>query len=164
MTIARAILKNPSILILDEITSSVDAETERLIRRAVDALIKGRTTFIPSHRLPIITNADLILVIKDGQIVERGKHQELMAGSTLYRQTYLSQLASTQDLRRKPEGGISMYSPGTGGFYGGGQAGQRPGGMAGRLRSSLDAADRDDVLGKVYDLKVIKRCRNTWPG
>ena len=97
VTIARAILKNPSILILDEITSSVDAETERLIRRAVDELIKGRTTFIISHRLPIITNADLILVIKDGQIVERGKHQELMAGNTLYRQTYLSQLASAQD-------------------------------------------------------------------
>ncbi len=103
VTIARAILKNPSILILDEITSSVDAETERLIRRAVDALIKGRTTFIISHRLPIITNADLILVIKDGQIVERGKHQELMAGSTLYRQTYLSQLASTQDYGVNPK-------------------------------------------------------------
>jgi ATP-binding cassette subfamily B protein len=97
VTIARAILKNPSILILDEITSSVDAETERLIRRAVDELIKGRTTFIISHRLPIITNADLILVIKDGQIVERGKHQELMAKSTLYRQTYLSQLSSAHD-------------------------------------------------------------------
>ena len=97
VTIARAILKNPSILILDEITSSVDAETERLIRRAVDELIKGRTTFIISHRLPIITNADLILVINDGQIVERGKHQELMAKSTLYRQTYLSQLSSAHD-------------------------------------------------------------------
>ena len=103
VTIARAILKNPSILILDEITSSVDAETERLIRRAVDELIKGRTTFIISHRLPIITNADLILVIKDGQIVERGKHNELMAKSTLYRQTYLSQLASTQDFGANPK-------------------------------------------------------------
>jgi ATP-binding cassette subfamily B protein len=103
VTIARAILKNPSILILDEITSSVDAETERLIRRAVDELIRGRTTFIISHRLPIITNADLILVIKDGQIVERGKHQELMAGNTLYRQTYLSQLASAQDPGANPK-------------------------------------------------------------
>ena len=103
VTIARAILKNPSILILDEITSSVDAETERLIRRAVDELIKGRTTFIISHRLPIITNADLILVISDGQIVERGKHQELMAGNTLYRKTYLSQLASAQDPGANPK-------------------------------------------------------------
>jgi ABC-type multidrug transport system fused ATPase/permease subunit len=103
VTIARAILKNPSVLILDEITSSVDAETERLIRKAVDELIKGRTTFIISHRLPIITNADLILVIKDGQIVERGKHQELMAGDTLYRRTYLSQLAPIQANGAKPK-------------------------------------------------------------
>ena len=103
VTIARAILKNPSVLILDEITSSVDAETERLIRKAVDELIKGRTTFIISHRLPIIANADLILVIKDGQIVERGKHQELMAGDTLYRRTYLSQLAPVQENGAKPK-------------------------------------------------------------
>jgi ABC-type multidrug transport system fused ATPase/permease subunit len=103
VTIARAILKNPSVLILDEITSSVDAETERLIRKAVDELIKGRTTFIISHRLPIITNADLILVINDGQIVERGKHQELMAGDTLYRRTYLSQLAPVQANDAKPK-------------------------------------------------------------
>jgi len=103
VTIARAILKNPSVLIMDEITSSVDAETERLIRKAVDELIKGRTTFIISHRLPIITNADLILVIKDGQIVERGKHQELMAGDTLYRRTYLSQLAPVQENGAKPK-------------------------------------------------------------
>ncbi len=103
VTIARAILKNPSVLILDEITSSVDAETERLIRKAVDELIKGRTTFIISHRLPIITNADLILVIKDGQIVERGKHQELMAGDTIYRRTYLSQLASAKDYGTPPK-------------------------------------------------------------
>jgi len=103
VTIARAILKNPSVLILDEITSSVDAETERLIRKAVDELIKGRTTFIISHRLPIITNSDLILVIKDGQIVERGKHQELMAGDTIYRRTYLSQLASAQDYGTPPK-------------------------------------------------------------
>ena len=98
VTIARALLKNPSILILDEITSSVDAETERLIRLAVDELIKGRTTFIISHRLPIITNADLILVLKDGRIVEHGKHNELMELNGQYRQTYLSQLASTVPL------------------------------------------------------------------
>ena len=98
VTIARALLTNPSILVLDEITSSVDSETERLIRLAVDKLIKGRTTFIISHRLPIITNADLILVLKDGRIVEQGKHRELMAKSSLYRQTYLSQLAPTQEV------------------------------------------------------------------
>jgi len=97
VTIARALLMNPSILILDEITSSVDAETERLIRLAVDKLIEGRTTFIISHRLPIITNADLILVLKDGRIVDKGKHTELIARSSLYRQTFLAQLASNQE-------------------------------------------------------------------
>lgn len=97
VTIARALLMNPSILILDEITSSVDAETERLIRLAVDRLIKGRTTFIISHRLPIITNADLILVLKDGRIIEQGKHTELMEKGGLYRQTYLSQLGGKHD-------------------------------------------------------------------
>jgi len=97
VTIARALLMNPSILILDDSTSSVDAETEHLIRLALDKLIKGRTTFIITHRLPIIKNADLILVLKDGQIVELGKHDELMALNGLYQQTYLSQLAATQN-------------------------------------------------------------------
>jgi ABC-type multidrug transport system fused ATPase/permease subunit len=103
VTIARAILKNPSILILDEITSSVDAETERLIRLAVDELIRGRTTFIISHRLPIITNADIILVLKDGRIVERGKHIELMEKRGLYCQTYLSQLAVPGNSDKNPK-------------------------------------------------------------
>ncbi len=97
VAIARALLMNPSILILDDSTSSVDAETEHLIRLALDKLIKGRTTFIITHRLPIIRNADIILMLKDGQIVEQGKHNELMAKNGLYRQTYLSQLAATQD-------------------------------------------------------------------
>ncbi len=97
VTIARALLMNPSILILDDSTSSVDAETEHLIRLALDKLIKGRTTFIITHRLPIIRNADIILVLKDGQIVELGKHDELMAQNGLYQQTYLSQLAATQN-------------------------------------------------------------------
>ncbi len=97
VAIARTLLMNPSILILDDSTSSVDAETERLIRLALDKLIKGRTTFIITHRLPIIKNADFILVFKDGQIVEQGRHSELMANNGLYRQTYLAQLAATED-------------------------------------------------------------------
>lgn len=97
VTIARALLMNPAILILDDSTSSVDAETEHLIRLALAKLIKGRTTFIITHRLPIIRNADLILMLKDGQIVEQGRHSELMAQGGLYRQTYLSQLAAAQD-------------------------------------------------------------------
>jgi ABC-type multidrug transport system fused ATPase/permease subunit len=95
IVIARALLMNPSILILDDSTSSVDAETEHLIRLALDKLIKGRTTFIITHRLPIIRNADLILMLKDGEVVEQGKHDELMAGDSLYHQIYLSQLAAT---------------------------------------------------------------------
>ncbi|MDP3879853.1 MAG: ABC transporter ATP-binding protein [Dehalococcoidales bacterium] len=96
LAIARTLLINPGILILDDSTSSVDAETERLIRRALDKLIKGRTTFVITHRLPIIKNADLILVLQDGQIVEHGKHGELMARNGIYQQTYQSQLASVQ--------------------------------------------------------------------
>jgi ATP-binding cassette subfamily B protein len=97
VVIARTLLMNPSILILDDSTSSVDAETEHLIRLALDRLIKGRTTFIITHRLPIIRNADIILMLKDGQIEEQGKHDELMAQDGLYRQTYLSQLDATQN-------------------------------------------------------------------
>ena len=97
LAIARTLLTNPRILILDDSTSSVDAETEHLIRQALDKLIKGRTTFIITHRLPIIKNADLILVLKEGQIVERGRHSDLMARNGLYRQIYQSQLSVTQD-------------------------------------------------------------------
>ncbi len=92
LAIARTLLINPSILILDDSTSSVDAETEQLIRQALNRLIKGRTTFIITHRLPIIKNADLILMLKDGQIIEQGKHSELMARKGLYYQIYQSQL------------------------------------------------------------------------
>ena len=97
LAIARTLLTNPRVLILDDSTSNVDAETEYLIRQALDKLIKGRTTFIITHRLPIIKNADLILVLKEGQIVERGRHNDLMARNGLYQQTYQSQLSATQD-------------------------------------------------------------------
>jgi len=98
LVIARALLLDPAILILDDSTSSVDAETEHLIRLALDKVIKGRTTFIITHRLPIIRNADIILMLKDGQLFEQGKHDELMAKNSLYRQTYLLQLAATEDV------------------------------------------------------------------
>ncbi len=104
LAIARTLLMNPSILVLDDSTSSVDAETEQLIRRALDKLIKGRTTFIITHRLPIIKTADLILMLKDGQIVERGKHGELMAMDGLYKQIYESQLMAAQDSGESAKG------------------------------------------------------------
>jgi ATP-binding cassette, subfamily B, multidrug efflux pump len=90
------LLINPRILILDDSTSSVDAGTERLIRRALDMVIKGRTTFIITHRLPIVRNADLILVLENGEVVERGTHSDLMARNGLYRQIYESQLSAAQ--------------------------------------------------------------------
>jgi len=96
LTIARTLLMNPRILVLDDSTSSVDAGTEHLIRQALDGLVKGRTTFIITHRLPIIKDADLILLLDRGRIAEMGKHDELMAKNGLYRQTYDAQLADTQ--------------------------------------------------------------------
>ncbi|MGD0780363.1 MAG: ABC transporter ATP-binding protein [Dehalococcoidales bacterium] len=92
LSIARTLLVNPSILILDDSTASVDAATERLIRQALDKLIKGRTTFIITHRLPIIQNADQILMLQDGMLVEKGTHNELMAKGGVYKDIYESQL------------------------------------------------------------------------
>jgi ATP-binding cassette subfamily B protein len=104
LAIARTILIDPKILILDDSTSSVDAETEYFIRLALDKLIKGRTTFIITHRLSIIRNADLILALKDGEVVERGTHSELMAKNRIYAQIYHSQLsATTEDSLDSPQ-------------------------------------------------------------
>ena len=91
LTIARAILADNRILVLDEATSSVDTRTEILIQRAMDNLMKGRTSFIIAHRLSTIRNADLILCMKDGDIVEQGNHDELMAMNGFYAQLYNSQ-------------------------------------------------------------------------
>ena len=79
LTIARAILADPEILILDEATSSVDTRTEILIQKAMDHLMEGRTSFVIAHRLSTIKNADTILVMKDGDIIEQGNHEELLA-------------------------------------------------------------------------------------
>ena len=91
LTIARAILADPKILILDEATSSVDTRTEILIQKAMDELMKDRTSFIIAHRLSTIKNADLILVMKDGNIVETGNHEELMMQNGFYASLYNSQ-------------------------------------------------------------------------
>lgn len=91
ITIARAILANPSILILDEATSSVDTRTEVLIQEAMDRLMFGRTSFIIAHRLSTIRNADLILVIHDGDIVEQGNHEDLLEKKGFYADLYYSQ-------------------------------------------------------------------------
>ncbi len=93
LTIARAILANPKILILDEATSSVDTRTEVLIQKAMETLMKGRTSFIIAHRLSTIRDADLILVLSDGDIVEQGKHRELLDKNGFYASLYNSQFA-----------------------------------------------------------------------
>jgi ATP-binding cassette subfamily B protein len=91
MTIARAFLVDPTILILDEATSSVDTHTEVQIQKAMDTLMKGRTSFIIAHRLSTIREADWILVMKDGDIVEQGKHAKLLAKDGFYAELYNSQ-------------------------------------------------------------------------
>jgi len=98
LTIARAFLANPKILILDEATSSVDTRTEVLIQKAMEDLMRGRTSFIIAHRLSTIRHADVILVMKDGDIVEQGNHEELLAANGFYALLYKSQFeaASTE--------------------------------------------------------------------
>jgi ATP-binding cassette subfamily B protein len=91
LTIARAVLADPPMLILDEATSSVDTRTEILIQEAMDRLMHGRTSFIIAHRLSTIRNADLILVMRHGDIVETGKHEELLARNGFYAEIYNSQ-------------------------------------------------------------------------
>ncbi len=98
LSIARAALADPRVLILDEATSSVDTRTERLIQKAFDALLKSRTSFVIAHRLSTIRNADMILVLKDGQIIERGKHDELLANKGFYYDLYMSQFKRQEEL------------------------------------------------------------------
>ena len=98
LAIARTLLLNPPILVLDDSTSSVDAQTEHLIRQAMDSVVRGRTTFVIAHRLSTVHNADLILVLKDGEIVEQGTHQELLKNGGLYREIYELQLRPQEEV------------------------------------------------------------------
>ncbi len=93
LTIARAMIKDSPLLILDEATSSVDTRTELVIQEAMDKLTKGRTSFVIAHRLSTIKNADIILVLKDGDIIEQGNHEELLAKNGFYAELYNSQFA-----------------------------------------------------------------------
>ncbi len=97
ISLARAILADPAILVLDEATSSVDTETERLVQEAISTLLAGRTSFVIAHRLSTIVEADLILVMKEGRVVERGSHAELMASGAYYRRLYLAQFAREEE-------------------------------------------------------------------
>ena len=91
LTIARAILADPAILVLDEATSSVDTRTEVHIQEALRELMAGRTSFVIAHRMSTITNADQVLVVDGGRIVERGSHAELLARKGLFHRLYMSQ-------------------------------------------------------------------------
>lgn len=98
LTIARAILADPAILILDEATSSVDSRTELLIQKAMGELMKGRTNFVIAHRLSTIREADLILVMNEGSIIEKGSHEELLASDGFYAELYNSQFAGADNI------------------------------------------------------------------
>ena len=91
LSIARAILKNPAILILDEATSSLDTESEKMVQQALENLMKDRTTFVIAHRLSTVLNAGRIVVIDDGRIVETGRHNELLAHGGIYKKLYAMQ-------------------------------------------------------------------------
>lgn len=97
LTIARAIISDPKILILDEATSSVDTRVELMLQQAMQNVMKGRTSFVIAHRLSTIKSADLILVIKDGNIIEQGNHEELMAKGAFYEELYNSQFTDSAE-------------------------------------------------------------------
>lgn len=152
LAIARTLLLNPRILIMDDSTSSVDMETEYLIQQALAELPKGRTTFIIAHRLLSVQVADLILVLKDGQIIERGKHEELLARKGIYRQLYDIQFQEqeTASPNAAPVESISEIPPVV-----------KPGEEA--IPASREhlvdrLPDTDDVVfGKPYDSRVVTR-------
>jgi ATP-binding cassette subfamily B multidrug efflux pump len=156
LTIARAILANPRMLIFDEATSSVDTRTEILIQRAMDDLMKDRTSFIIAHRLSTIRNADLILVMRDGDIVEQGTHKELLANSSFYAEIYNSQFdyAAAREAERVPAGvpvGLQAELAAAGaGLAAGGELAPGPtGGDGGDGRQPAASAEAAPVEGWV---------------
>ena len=96
MTIARAMIQNAPLLILDEATSSVDTRTEQIVQDAMDLLTRGRTSFTIAHRLSTIRNADIILVMRDGDIVETGTHEELLEKGGFYSELWTSQFVNAE--------------------------------------------------------------------
>ncbi|HBM98537.1 MAG TPA: sugar ABC transporter ATP-binding protein, partial [Ruminococcus sp.] len=94
LCIARAMLTNPAVLILDEATSSIDTLTESRVQKAFAKMMKGRTSFVVAHRLSTIKESDIILVMKDGNIIEQGSHDELIAKNGFYTNLYNSQFAN----------------------------------------------------------------------
>jgi ATP-binding cassette subfamily B protein len=119
IAIARALLYDPRILILDDSTSSVDTETEHIIQQALQTLMQGRTTFVIAQRLLTLKHADQILVLEQGRIVQRGRHEQLLAEGGLYRQIYDLQLRDQEEFlalagERLPTLGLIAKHPGVG--------------------------------------------------
>lgn len=152
LAIARTLLLDPRILIMDDSTSSVDTETEYLIQQAMAELPAGRTTFVIAHRLRSVKMADLILVLKDGRIAERGKHEELLARNGLYRQLYDTEFRYQED--SGSSAAVLAAVPLVPAFPDGDI--QPSVASLGRLKSPL--ADTDEIVfGKPYDSKVVSR-------
>ena len=101
IAIARVLIRNPKLLLLDEATSALDSETERVVTEALERLMKGRTSFVIAHRLSTVLNADVILAMENGEIVEIGTHQELLAQGGLYARLYHLQFATSDDLKQQ---------------------------------------------------------------
>jgi ATP-binding cassette subfamily B protein len=113
IAIARVALASPRILILDEATSSVDTRTERIIQKAFEQLLKGRTSFVIAHRLSTIRNADLVMMLVDGEIVERGTHHQLLEQKGAYYDLYMSQFRYQDESEAAPvsSNGSTMPTP-----------------------------------------------------
>ncbi len=135
MTIARAFLSNPSILILDEATSSVDTRTEVLIQKAMQKLMEGRTSFVIAHRLSTIRDADLILVMNHGTIIEQGNHQQLLDQKGFYYDLYNSQFIGAS-VEEEP----AVETPASFGGFPNFPGGKFPGGKGGKFPGKKDAA------------------------
>ena len=105
ISFARAVLADPAIFVLDEATSSIDTKTEQLIQQAVRRLLKGHTSFVIAHRLSTVRQADLILVVKDGKIIEQGNHQELLCRKGSYYELYSRQFEEEASMKVFAEGG-----------------------------------------------------------
>jgi ABC-type transport system involved in Fe-S cluster assembly fused permease/ATPase subunit len=99
VAMARTLLKNPSIILLDEATSALDNQTEQLIQSTLDEIFAHRTRIVVAHRLSTVVNADMILVVKDGHIVEKGRHEQLLAAKGTYHQIWNRQIEQDQELK-----------------------------------------------------------------